>query len=86
MTRVHHPTKPAAERRFQVRVDIPVPVAGFGNQLNEMEAWCRANFHADQWARHGHSTKQPGQIAQDYARFYFMRNEDAELFRWKWVL
>ena len=49
MPRVHHPMKLAAERRFLVRVDIPVPATGFGNRLNEMEAWCRANFHADQW-------------------------------------
>ena len=77
--------KLAADRRFPVRVDIPVPVAGFGNRLNEMEAWCRTNFHADQWAHHGHSQKEPGQIAKDYARFYFLIEADAELFRWKWV-
>ena len=49
MARAHHPTKLAAERKFPLRVDIPVPAAGFGNRLNEMEAWYRANFHADQW-------------------------------------
>jgi hypothetical protein len=73
MVRVHHTMKLAAERKFPVRVDIPVPAAGFGNRLNEMEAWCRTNFHANQWAHHGHSEKEPGQIPQYYARFYFMR-------------
>jgi hypothetical protein len=60
------------------------PVVGFGNQLNEVEAWCRANFHVDQWAYHSHSDKEPGQIPQYYARFYFATAEDAELFRWRW--
>jgi hypothetical protein len=71
MARVHHPTKLAAEQTFPVRVDIPVPKTGFGNRLNEMEAWCRANFHADQWAHHGYSEKERRKIPQYYARFYF---------------
>jgi hypothetical protein len=50
-----------------------------------MEAWCCANFHADQWAHHGHSEKEAGQIAKDYARFYFLTEADAELFRWRWL-
>src|SRR5262245_44143718 len=61
------------------------PMVGLGNRINEMEAWCRDNFHVDQWAQHRHSTKQPGQIAQDYARFYFMTGDDADLFRRKWA-
>jgi hypothetical protein len=86
MARVHHPMKLAAERKFAHRVDIPVPpVVGLGNRINEMEAWCRANFHADQWAHHGHREKEPGQIAKDYARFYFLTEADADLFRWRWV-
>jgi hypothetical protein len=28
MARIHHPMKLAAERRFPIRVDIPVPAAG----------------------------------------------------------
>ena len=86
MARVHHPMKLAAERNFPVRVDIPVPpVVGLGNRIKEMEAWCRSNFHTDQWAHHNHSEKEPGQIAKDYARFYFLTEADADLFRWKWV-
>ena len=85
MARVHHPVKLAAERRFLHRVDIAVPQGGLGGALNAMLAWCRDNIHADQWAHHHHSEKQPGQIPQDCARFYFLNEEDAELFRWKWA-
>jgi hypothetical protein len=28
-----------AERRFPVRVRIAVPVAGFGERLNQMQSW-----------------------------------------------
>jgi hypothetical protein len=85
MARVHHPMKLAAERKFPHRVDVPVPVGGLGSTLNAMLAWCRDNIHAETWAQHGHSEKQPGKIAQDFARFYFRTAEDADLFRWKWA-
>jgi len=42
-------------------------------------------FHAEQWAHHGHSEKELGQIPQYDARFYFATDDDADLFRWKWM-
>jgi hypothetical protein len=42
-------------------------------------------LHADQWAHHGHSEKEPAEIPAYFARFYFMRDEDADLFRWRWL-
>ena len=47
--------------------------------------WCRANIAAGEWDQHGNSEKQPGQVAVDFARFYFMTEADAELFRWRWL-
>jgi hypothetical protein len=83
----HHTSarKREAERRYPHRVDVPVPPGGLGNRINLMNDWCRANFHADQWAHYGHSQKEAGQIAEDYARFYFLSKADADLFRWKWM-
>lgn len=85
MARTHNPGKRAAERRFPFHVDVPVPTGGLGNRLNEMLAWCRVNIAAGEWEQHGASTKEPGQIAVDYARFYFMTEADAGLFRWRWM-
>ena len=85
MARHNTARKREAERRFPQRVDVPVPPEGLGNWLNEMLAWCRANITAGEWAQHGHSEKEAGQIAIDYARFYFMTADDADLFRWRWM-
>jgi hypothetical protein len=85
MARVHYETRLAAERRFQHRIDVTVPPGGLGGRLNQMQDWCRANIKPDAWAQHHASTREPGQIPQDYARFYFDSEEDADLFCWKWV-
>ena len=50
-----------------------------------MGMWWLALFDCAANAQHGHSTKEPGQIAQDFARFYLLTTGDAELFRWKWA-
>lgn len=60
MARTHNPGKRAAERQFRFTVDVPIPVGGLGNRLNDMLAWCRANIAASEWEQHGHSEKQPG--------------------------
>jgi hypothetical protein len=85
MARVHYETRLAAERSFQHRVDIPVPLGGLGNRLNEMLVWCRANIAAGEWDQHGRSEKALGQVPIDFARFYFMTGADADLFRWRWL-
>lgn len=85
MTRTHYPTKREAERRFPHHVDVRVPEGGLGARLNLMLDWCRANISAGTWEQHGHSTRKPGQIPQDHAKFYFASADDAELFRWKWL-
>jgi len=80
MARTHHPSKRAAEQRYPFRVDAPVPAGGLGGRLNEMPGWCCANIAAGAWDQHGHSEKQPGQVAVDLARFYFVAESDAGLF------
>jgi hypothetical protein len=39
-----------AERRFPVRIRIALPVGGFGERLNRMQAWLDQNAGADGWA------------------------------------
>jgi hypothetical protein len=39
-----------AERRFAMRIRIAVPHAGFGDRLNQMQAWLDQNAGADGWA------------------------------------
>ncbi|WP_119460633.1 hypothetical protein [Rhodospirillaceae bacterium SYSU D60014] len=86
MARYYNPRKHEAEKRFPHRVDILVPPRiGLGNRLNEMIAWCRTNMAEGFWDHHGHRDKLvPGTVPNDYARFYFMNEEDAKLFAWVW--
>jgi hypothetical protein len=35
-----------AERRFPIKVDIPVPPGGLGRRLTDMLDWCHANVAA----------------------------------------
>jgi hypothetical protein len=39
-----------AERRFPCRIKLGIPVAGFGAQRVEMQAWLDENCGADGWA------------------------------------
>ena len=75
--------KREAERQLPHTVDVPVPPEGFGNRINEMVAWCRDNIQPDGWENHGHSEKRPGEIARDFARFYFANAANADIFRWR---
>jgi hypothetical protein len=38
-----------AERRFPCRIKLGVPRGGFGQRLNEMQAWLDENCGADGW-------------------------------------
>ena len=83
MTRQRQPFKREAEKRFTHKVDVPVPTEGLGAQLNDMLGWCEQ--HAGEWAYHGHSEAgELGEPRRDFARFYFMREEEAEAFRGLW--
>ncbi len=77
--------KREAERRYPHKVDIPVPGSGLGRRLTDMHAWCAANVAAGEWAEHGHSERRKGEQPADFARFYFMRESDAEAFRRTWM-
>jgi len=41
LTKRSTPGQVEAERRFPVRVRVPVPAGGLGRRLNEMHAWLR---------------------------------------------
>ncbi len=70
-------------RRFPHKVDAPVPGNGLGRRLTEMLDWCRANIAAGDWTQHGRGERRPGDVPQDFARFYFVDSVDAETFRRK---
>jgi hypothetical protein len=74
-----------ADRRFQHRVDIPVPGGGLGRRLTDMLDWCRSHVAVDAWAEHGHSEKRKGEAALYFSRFYFASESDAETFRKLWA-
>ena len=75
----------AAEAKFPIRIDVPVPPDGFGRRLPEMYAWCRENVAAGQWAEHSHQVRRKGARPLDFARWYFANEADAEAFRKRWV-
>ena len=83
MARVHYETRLKAGRTLGHTVDIPVPEGGLGGRLNRMHAGKRTSWRV---AQHHHSIWLAGRVPEDYVRFYFATAEDAELFRWKWVL
>ena len=89
MPHTHYPFKKAAEKRFPFRVDVPAPSSGPGMRLIDMLVKCRERLGPaaqGRWAWHGHSeVGEPSQPRRDYARFYFMSNEDAEAFRRVWL-
>ena len=84
MARQRQPFKREAERRFPHRVDVPMPDGGLGQRLNNMRDWCRE--HAGEWGYHDHGEPgDPGEPRRDYARFYFMTEDDAAAFRRAWL-
>jgi hypothetical protein len=75
----------AAEAKFPHRIDIPVPIGGFGNRLTEMLMWCRQNIAAGMWTQHGHFERLTARaVPAVSARFYFASEADAETFRKLW--
>jgi len=72
---------PGAPHHF----DVPVSGGGLGRRLTEMLDWCRENVLAGTWAQHHHSERRKGEAPADFARFYFMDEADAEVFRRRWV-
>ena len=76
--------KKEAEKRFQHRVDIPVPDDGLGRRLDAMLAWCRENMEAGDWTQHGHTERQPPELPTHVARFYFAEAGMVEAFRQRW--
>jgi hypothetical protein len=76
----------AAERKFPIKVDIPVPSGGLGRQLTDMLDWCHANVAAGAWAQHGHQVRSKGECPVDFARWYFLSDTDAEAFRRRWLI
>ena len=77
--------KREAEAKFPYKVDIPIPMFGLGNRLNEMLQWCRVNFGAGDWAEHNHSERPISGARADFARFYFLNEADADAFRQQWL-
>lgn len=84
MERVIDPLKLAAEERFPHKVDIAVPAEGLGDRLRLMRDWCYDNIAAADWDEHEHSMATTGGTPTRYARFYFMRADDADAFRQRW--
>jgi hypothetical protein len=74
----------AAERKFPIKVDIPVPPGGLGRRLTDMLDWCQANVAAGEWAHHGHQERRKGERPADFTRWYFANEADAETFRQQW--
>jgi hypothetical protein len=74
-----------AERKFPIKVDIPVPPGGLGRRLTDMLDWCHANVAADAWAQHGHQERRKGERRSDFSRWYFLSDTDAETFKNRWV-
>ena len=59
-----------AERRFPIKVDIPVPPLGMGGRLNQMHDWCHNHVTAGTWEEHAHSDERRDSrgIRIDFAR------------------
>jgi hypothetical protein len=85
MERTTDPLKLAAEERFPHKVDVAVPIEGLGDRLHLMRDWCYDNIAAADWDEHEHSVPTAGETPTRYARFYFMRADDADAFRQRWA-
>src|SRR5262249_44932153 len=89
MARVFYPGRLAAERQYPHKVDVIVPGGGLGNRLTRMMEWCRAHVTpAELWDSHGvrdWKLRDENGFPRDLARFYFMDQADAEVFRRVWL-
>jgi len=75
-----------AERKFPIKIDIPVPPSGLGRRLTDMLDWCHANVAAGAWAQHGTRCVGRASAPRTFARWYFLSDADAVAFRRRWVL
>jgi len=85
MARTFNRLKQRAEKRFTLKVDVPVPRAGLGQHLTEMLAWCREHAARGRWDCHGHQARAPDGTLQKFARFYFGDEPIAKAFRKRWL-
>jgi hypothetical protein len=84
MVRTFNRLKHRAEKRFALKVDIPVPRGGLGQKLTEMLTWCRQHAARGRWDCHGHQTRAPDGTLQKFAPFYFGDEPIAKAFRQRW--
>jgi hypothetical protein len=70
-----------AERRFPVRIRIAVPAAGFGAQLNQMQAWLDENCGASGWAMTPSGLRG---VVNDAMAVYFLDATLASAFVARW--
>jgi hypothetical protein len=85
LARYHY--QPAATPSGSTRtVDIPVPEAGLGKQLNDMIAWCGERFSG--WTHAGVTDKSRHDahgIPMDFVRLYFRDEIAAQQFQEPWA-
>jgi hypothetical protein len=75
----------AAERKFPITIDVPVPPGGLGRRLTDMLDWSHSNVAAGEWAQHGYQERRKGERPVDFSRWYFLSDADAEAFKKRWM-
>ena len=78
------PIKREIEQRLPHCVELPTPEDEFGEELDEMDAWCERECRPDTWQQYSGTIKTRAGPFQQFARFYFKRAEDAARFRTRW--
>lgn len=71
-------TAEADAKAFPHHVDVPVPPAGLGKQIDIIKSWLSQALGAE-WRHHG-----SGRGSSHVARFMFRSRTDAELFEVAW--
>jgi hypothetical protein len=64
-------TAEAAEAKFPIKIDIPVPGSGLGRRLTGMLGWCRENVAAGEGAQHGFLDWKRRDGPIDFTRWHF---------------
>lgn len=70
-----------AERRFPVRIKMAVPPGGFGERLNEINAWLDAKCGANGWAMTPAGLRG---VVNDAMAIYFLDPASAAGFVARW--
>ena len=70
-----------AERRFPVRIRLAVPTGGFGERLNEINAWLDANCGTNGWAMTPAGFRG---VVNDAVAIYFLDPASAAGFVARW--